>query len=223
MTYYKNGNITTSPTIPNVIAPSHETILANGWYVYVDNPPSYDSPTEKLVRGEVIEGVVQYEIVALSDGEIKERIASQNEAKRQEEMPEILIKVSQLVTAERILNETLPKERISEFAKVFDEPRAGQVYKKDWILRDPLTDELFAVIKEKVTFQAHWKMGDIASEFKPFRDDAVVNAWVQPLSTNPYPLGAKVTHRGFTWESMHPANVWEPGGVGIGDNIWKKI
>jgi len=130
---------------------------------------------------------------------------------------------SQFIIAKEILNDTLPVERISEFAKVFDEPRAGQVYKKDWILRDPLTDELFAVIKEQVTFQAHWKMADIASEFKPFRNDAVVNAWVQPLSTNPYPLGAKVTHRGSTWESMHPANVWEPGGAGIGQNIWKKI
>ena len=129
--------------------------------------------------------------------------------------------VSQLVTAERILDERLPKERISDFAKVFDEPRAGQVYKKDWILRDPLTNELFAVIKNQVTFQAHWKMGDIASEFKPFRDDAVVNPWVQPLSTNPYPLGAKVTHKDQTWESMHPANVWEPSVVG--HNIWKPL
>jgi hypothetical protein len=72
MRYYKNGNITTSPTIPDVIAPSHETILANGWFVYIDNPPAYDSQTERLQRTGVVDGVVQYAIVALTPEEIRE-------------------------------------------------------------------------------------------------------------------------------------------------------
>jgi hypothetical protein len=71
MRYYKNGNITTSPTITDVIAPSHETILANGWFVYIDNPPSYDNKKEKIVNKGVIDGVVQYEIVALTPEEIR--------------------------------------------------------------------------------------------------------------------------------------------------------
>jgi len=47
--------------------------------------------------------------------------------------------------------------------------------------------------------------------------------WVQPTGANPYPLGAQVTHNGLCWESANPANVWEPGATGIGDNIWFQI
>jgi hypothetical protein len=71
MRYYKNGNITTLPVIPNVIAPSHETILANGWYVYIDNPPAYDPETQRLQRIDVIEGVQQYLIIDLTPEEIR--------------------------------------------------------------------------------------------------------------------------------------------------------
>jgi hypothetical protein len=71
--YYKNGTITTRPVIPNVVNPSHETILANGWYVYIDNPPAYDDSIERIERAGVIEGVVQYEVIALTPEEIRER------------------------------------------------------------------------------------------------------------------------------------------------------
>lgn len=40
-------------------------------------------------------------------------------------------------------------------------------------------------------------------------------AWVQPLGAqDAYPLGAQVTHNGFSWESTFAANVWEPGVFG---------
>jgi hypothetical protein len=68
----------------------------------------------------------------------------------------------QLTTAERILDERLPKERISEFAKVFDEPETGRTYKKDWILRDPLTDYLYKVVQPQITWEAWWKFDEIA-------------------------------------------------------------
>ena len=45
-----------------------------------------------------------------------------------------------------------------------------------------------------------------------------ISEWVQPLSTNPYMLGDKVTHNGFTWESTINNNVWAPGIYG-----WVKI
>ena len=36
--------------------------------------------------------------------------------------------------------------------------------------------------------------------------------WVTPAGAhNAYPQGATVTHDGKTWESLTPANVWEPG------------
>ena len=45
-----------------------------------------------------------------------------------------------------------------------------------------------------------------------------ISEWVQPLSTNPYMLGDKVTHNGFTWESTINNNVWAPEIYG-----WEKI
>ena len=45
-----------------------------------------------------------------------------------------------------------------------------------------------------------------------------ISEWVQPLSTNPYMLGDKVTHNGFTWESTINNNVWAPEIYG-----WVKI
>ena len=39
--------------------------------------------------------------------------------------------------------------------------------------------------------------------------------WVQPTGAgDAYPLGARVTHLGKTWESTVEANVWEPGVFG---------
>jgi hypothetical protein len=75
--YYKDGTITTRPTIPNVVNPSHETILADGWFEYIDNPPSYDSNTQRIQKTEVIEGVVQYEVIDLTAEEIRERTVPQ--------------------------------------------------------------------------------------------------------------------------------------------------
>lgn len=40
-------------------------------------------------------------------------------------------------------------------------------------------------------------------------------AWIQPTGAHDaYPLGAKVTHNGFNWESTFASNVWEPGVFG---------
>ena len=44
--------------------------------------------------------------------------------------------------------------------------------------------------------------------------------WVQPTGAhNAYPLGITVTHVGKTWESLTPANVWEPGVSGWREQI----
>lgn len=48
--------------------------------------------------------------------------------------------------------------------------------------------------------------------------------WSQPAGAHDaYALGDRVTHNGSNWESAVASNVWEPGGVGIGDNIWFQI
>lgn len=140
---------------------------------------------------------------------------------QQEKELEVIKASSQLIVAERILNSTLPKERIDEFAMSFNPPEIGRTYKQKWILRDPITNELFEVIKPEHTWQGIWKMEEVASEFRPHRKPGVILPWKQPLSTNPYRLGDKVTHVGKTWESMNDANVWEPGLVN--ETIWKEV
>jgi hypothetical protein len=91
---------------------------------------------------------------------------------------------AQLVTAERILNDTLPKERGKEFAKVFDEPITGQPYKQDWILRDPLTDYLYKVVQPTITWESWWKFDEIAPTLveRVLKDDEAKiwapNIWV---------------------------------------------
>ena len=72
MTYWKNNIITATPTIPNILNPTQEQILADGWYIYIDNLPPYDPLTQKLVRTEVIDGVQGYEVVELTPEEIRE-------------------------------------------------------------------------------------------------------------------------------------------------------
>jgi hypothetical protein len=47
-----------------------------------------------------------------------------------------------------------------------------------------------------------------------------VSEWRQPLgSEDAYPVGAWVWHNGQAWESLTPANVWEPGVSGWRDPI----
>lgn len=43
--------------------------------------------------------------------------------------------------------------------------------------------------------------------------------WTQPQGAHDaYPAGSTVTHGGKTWESLTPANVWEPGTSG-----WREV
>lgn len=49
-----------------------------------------------------------------------------------------------------------------------------------------------------------------------------VPEWVQPESTNPYPLGARVRHKGKCWESLVANNVWEPGAIGA-ETVWREV
>jgi hypothetical protein len=81
-TYYKNGQTTTNPVIPNVINPTTETILENGWYIYIDIPPTYNPDEYKIERAEVtIQGndaIQNYAIIALTPEEIRERTVPQS-------------------------------------------------------------------------------------------------------------------------------------------------
>lgn len=92
----------------------------------------------------------------------------------------------------------------------------GQVYQ--------YTDKnLYQVIQAHTT-QADWTPPIVHSLFKRFyepTDDPW--PWVQPAGAHDaYPLGAKVTHNGFTWQSNINANVWQPGSVGA-EALWTNL
>jgi hypothetical protein len=71
MRYYQEGQILLNPEVPNVINPTHEQIVESGWFEYIDNEPKIDYLLSRVVKTEVINGVQNYEIVALTDLEIR--------------------------------------------------------------------------------------------------------------------------------------------------------
>jgi hypothetical protein len=77
MNYIKNNQITARPIISNVINPCHDIILANGWFEYIDNPPLYDSNTQRIEKIDVINGVQQYVIIDFTQEEITQRTVPQ--------------------------------------------------------------------------------------------------------------------------------------------------
>lgn len=67
------------------------------------------------------------------------------------------------------------------------------------------------------TSQRGWEPDNAPSLFAKVLADptgTTVQPWEQPDSTNPYKLGDKVTHNGYTWVSVIDNNVWEPGVYG---------
>ncbi len=81
-TYYKNGQFSITPIIPNVINPTQETILANGWYIYIDNPPTYNPDEYRIEKTDIViqgsDAIQEYVIIALTPEEIRERTVPQS-------------------------------------------------------------------------------------------------------------------------------------------------
>lgn len=68
------------------------------------------------------------------------------------------------------------------------------------------------------------KAPSVYAKVLPGQEGTEIGEWVQPDSTNGYKKGDRVWHNGRLWESTFDgANVWEPGIVGVGENIWKDI
>ena len=72
------------------------------------------------------------------------------------------------------------------------------------------------------TSQTGWEPDKAASLWALTSDPAEEwPEWSQPVGAHDaYAKGAKVTHNGKRWVSQVDANTWEPGGAGIGSNIW---
>jgi hypothetical protein len=122
--------------------------------------------------------------------------------------------VSQLVSAERILDGRIKPEELDRFAKVYDYPKKGETYKQDWILRDPVSEELYKVVQPQVTWEDWWEFKDIPAIVTPIRSTDTIEPWVQPSSVNPYMKGDKVSFEGSNWESTIDNNVWAPNVTG---------
>ena len=129
MRYYKNGNITTSPTIPNVISPSRETIIANGWFEYVDQRPQFDAEIEKIVRGEVIEGVVQYQKVTLTAEELEEIKKQKYEAEKPDLIQKALLKVAEIVIKGKF--DLLSEDEKTSLIALFEYNPSGEIKVRD--------------------------------------------------------------------------------------------
>jgi hypothetical protein len=92
---------------------------------------------------------------------------------------------------------------------------AGEVYAYE--------GNLYEVIQAHRT-QSDWTPVVAKALFKRFHeptDDPW--PWIQPAGAHDsYPIGARVTHGGFTWSSNIAANVWEPGSVGA-EALWTNL
>lgn len=84
-------------------------------------------------------------------------------------------------------------------------------------------DVLYRVITAH-TSQADWTPDVSASLFAKvlIPNENEIPAWEQPDSTNPYMKGDKVSHNGYTWESLVDNNTWEPGVVGT-ESLWAQV
>lgn len=58
----------------------------------------------------------------------------------------------------------------------------------------------------------------------PGQEGTSAGEWEQPGPTNAYRKGDRVWHNGKLWESTYDGlNVWEPGAVGVGEDIWAEV
>lgn len=74
------------------------------------------------------------------------------------------------------------------------------------------------------TTQSDWTPVVAKALFKRFYEPTD-DPWpfVQPTGAHDsYPKGARVTHGGYTWESLIDANVWGPGSAGT-ESLWKNL
>ena len=74
--------------------------------------------------------------------------------------------------------------------------------------------------------QLDWNPADAASLWARISDPSIEwPEWIQPTGAHDsYVQGSKVSHKGRRWISTFGgANSWEPGGIGIGSNIWEEV
>jgi hypothetical protein len=85
----------------------------------------------------------------------------------------------------------------------------GQVYRYE-------TDKNLYQVVQAHTTQSDWTPSVAKALWKRFYEPTDAPwPWVQPLGAHDaYPIGAKVTDGGYTWQNTIAANVWKPGVTG---------
>ena len=118
------------------------------------------------------------------------------------------------------LRESATDEQALEASVLYPAWKEGVSYKKGY--RVLYNDVLYSVLMDH-TSQSDWTPDVAPSLFAKvlISDPNVIPEWEQPESTNPYMKGDKVTHNGFTWESLIDNNVWEPSDAL--STLWKKV
>lgn len=113
-----------------------------------------------------------------------------------------------------------------------DTPALFAVYRAgrdtlDWIEKEKVEAKCLRTYSGKtyICLQDHMTQSDWTPDKSPtlwaeyVEPTAGPQPWKQPAGAHDaYALGAKVTHKSRTWESLYAANVWEPGVFG-----WKDI
>ena len=121
----------------------------------------------------------------------------------------------QTTLAIKLLAPTLPDEDLSQVPLLVDEWAVGV----DYIANKSVVryeDDLYRVITSHRS-QSDWTPDVALTVFSRVSRPGEIPAWKQ----GSYTKGMKVTHNGFTWESVVDNNVWEPGTVN--ETIWKKM
>lgn len=141
---------------------------------------------------------------------------NQSDIDKEKQEQEALQKQKEQATlAIKLLAPTLPDEDLSQVPLLVDEWAVGVDYVANKsVVR--FEDDLYRVITSHRS-QLDWTPDVALSVFSRVSRPGEIPVWKQ----GSYTKGMKVTHNGFTWESVVDNNVWEPGTVN--ETIWKKI
>jgi len=114
MTYYKQGVITSTPFIESVINPTQGKILENGWLIYIDIRPEYNSETQKIESIGITESndtaTVEYHVIDLTEDELRDKNVPHTITTLQGKL--LLIKMGLLDTLEAIIQTAGQPEKV---------------------------------------------------------------------------------------------------------------
>lgn len=89
--------------------------------------------------------------------------------------------------------------------------KVGGVYRVGDVVVYAVNSTFYQCLQAHTASDPSWTPTFAHSLWALYYPTDVIAEWVQPISVDAYPLGAKVTWHGFTWQSNVSANVWEPG------------